>query len=156
MTWRQCTLCRKQIARQLELNRHTVEDHDYKFLCSWHTCKMSITSKSALDKHSITHKPPYFMCSMCNKEFFQKYQMKSHKNVHNLDKEFRCLYPRCNHVYKSQGEYNCHYRSHCRENEEFQCQDCDKPLQKKRTWTSTWNNFKEVCKTCGKKIPLEE
>ena len=70
--------------------------HDYKFLCSQCKCKKSFTSKSALDKHSITHKPPHFMCSMYSKEFFQKYQMESHKNVHDTDKEFRCLYPRCN------------------------------------------------------------
>ena len=58
MTWRWCTLCRKQFVRWLELNRHTVEDHDYKFLCSRRTCKKSFTSKSTLDKHSITHNPP--------------------------------------------------------------------------------------------------
>ena len=39
MTWRQCTLCRKQFAKQIELNHHTEEDHDYKFLCSQQTCK---------------------------------------------------------------------------------------------------------------------
>ena len=27
-TWRQCTLCSKQFARQIESNCHTVEDHD--------------------------------------------------------------------------------------------------------------------------------
>ena len=89
MTWRQCTLCRKEFA-MIELNRHTVEDRDYRFLCGQDTCKKSFSSKSALDKHSITHKPPCFMCSVCSKEFFQKYQLDSHKNVHDPDKEFRC------------------------------------------------------------------
>ena len=157
MTCRQCTLCRKQFARQLELNRHTVEDHDYKFLCSWCTCKKSFTSKSALDKHSITHNPPpHFMCSKCSKEFFWKYQMESNKNVHDLEKEFRCLYPKCNHVYKSHGEYNHHYRSHCRKYEEFQCQDCDKTFTEKKNLDQHMelhtDNFKEVCKTCGKRF----
>ena len=129
-----------------------MEDHDYKFLCSRHTCKKSFTSKSALDKHSVTHKPPCFMCSMCSKEFFQKYQMESHKNVHDLNKEFRCLYSRCNHMYKSQGEYNHYYRSHCREYEEFQARIVTKLLQKKRTWTSTWNSIAIALRRSAKHV----
>ena len=34
MAWRQCTLCGEQFPKQIDLNLHTVEDHDYRFLCS--------------------------------------------------------------------------------------------------------------------------
>ena len=145
-------MCRKQFAKQIELNRHTVEDHDCKFLCSQWTCKKLFTPKAALDKPSITYKPPCSMCSVCGREFYQKYQFDSHKNVHDPDKEFRCAYPRSNHVYKSQGKYNHHYGSHCGEYKEFECPNCDKTLQKRRTWTSTWNSILITSWTSAKPV----
>ena len=154
MTWRRCTLCRKQFARQLELNHHSVDDHNYQFLCSWQTCTKAFTSQSALDKHSITHKPVCFMCAVCSREFYQKYQLESHKNVHDPDKEYRCVYPRCTYVYKRQGEYNHHYKSHCGEYKEYGCTECDKKFTVKKNLDQHMelhsDIFKEVCKRCGK------
>ena len=45
MTWRWCTLCGKQFPKQRDLNCHTVEDHEYRFLCSRRTCKKTIFIK---------------------------------------------------------------------------------------------------------------
>ena len=68
------------------------------------------------------------MCAVCSREFYQKYQLESHKNVHDQDKEYRCAYPRCTHVYKSQGEYS----RHCGEYKEYACTECDKEFTEKK------------------------
>ena len=118
--------------------------------------KKTFSSKSALDKHLITHKPPCFICLMWSHEFFQKYQLENHKNVHDPDKEFRCSYPRCSHTYKSQGEYNHHYRSHCREYADFKCKDCNKTFTEKKSLDQHMvlhtEVLKEVCEKCGKRF----
>ena len=121
--------------------------------------KKSFSSKSALDKHLITHNPappPHFMCLTCSREFFQKYQLENHKNVHDPDKEFRCSYPRCSHTYRSHGEYNHHCRSHCGEYADFKCKDCNKTYTGKKSLDQHMvlhtEVLKEVCKKCGKRF----
>ena len=94
------------------------------------------------------------MCLTCSKEFYHKYQLDSHIYVHDLDKVFPCTYPQCNCVYKSQGEYNQHKKSHCGEYKEFECSECGKKFSEKKSQDQHLelhsDDLKGVCTLCGK------
>ena len=153
-TWRHCSLCRKKFPSQAELNHHTVKDHKYTFLCSRQPYKKAFTSKSALDKHSLHHKNPDLCVQFVQRNFITSIKWTATLMCTILIKFFHVHTHQCNHVYKSQGEYNRHRKSHCGEYVEFECSECGKKFSEKKNRDQHMelhsDDLKEVCTICGK------
>ena len=86
-----------------------MDDHLYRFLCHKRTCGREFSSKAALNKHALTHMPPRYLRTTRGHRFKFQYQLKNHFNTHT-DFQIKCRYPRCGRVYKSESEYNRHYK----------------------------------------------
>ena len=107
---RKCPLCGKKVDSTKLLNRHVMQEHNnYQFLCKFHRCRMSYSSRNSVDRHIRHHLPPRFMCDTCGKQFHEKYVFKAHKNVHSK-KCYTCTCPKCDHVYKSAAECQRHLK----------------------------------------------
>ena len=68
--------------------------------------------------------------------------------------KFSCAHTHDAIVYKSQGEYNEHKKSHCGEYKEFECSEFGKTFSEKKNWNQHLelhsDDLKEVCTLCGK------
>ena len=126
-----CTLCGKKFKCQKDLNDHTMDDHSYRFLCHKRTCGGELSSKAALNKHALTHMPPRYLCTTCGHGFKFQYQLRNHSNTHT-DFQIKCRYPRCWRVYKSESEYNRHYKLHKTAYQESDVPPVVRSLQKKK------------------------
>ena len=129
-------LCGKKFKCQKDLNDHTTDDHSYRFLCHKRTCRREFSSKAALNKHALTHMPPRYSCTTCGHGFKFQYQLRNHPNTHT-DFQIKCRYPRCGRVYKSDSEYNRHYKLHKTAYQEYTCATCVKKFTEKKIWMST-------------------
>ena len=102
---RKCVLCKSKFKSMKELNDHMTEEHKYKFLCKYHHCRKSYSSKLSTDHHIRHHSPGHYQCEKCSKMFHENYTLETHLNMHS-EKGLQCTYPKCDRVYKSQAEYN--------------------------------------------------
>ena len=152
---KQCTLCHKYFESQRELNDHTSDVHSFHFLCHRQSCGKDFISQASLDKHSLTHQSPRFHCTVCGNGFLFKYQLDDHSHTHT-DFEIKCRYPRCYQVYKSQQEYNRHYKVHSMEYKEYTCDTCGKKCTDKKNLDEHMAIHSETlrfeCPVCGKKF----
>ena len=130
-TEKSCTLCGKKFECRKNLNDHTTDDHSYRFLCHKRTCGREFSSKAALNKHALTHMPPRYSCTTCGHGFKFQYQLRNHSNTHT-DFQIKCRYPRCGRVYKSESEYNRHYKLHKTAYQEYTCATCGKKCTEKK------------------------
>ena len=98
------------------------------------------------------HLPFEFKCPTCQKGFHYKYKLDNHKNIHT-DFVIRCKYPHYNKVYKSEGEYWRHYKTHS-DASEYRCKICDKCFVENKNLKEHMNLhsdvFKYECSICRK------
>ena len=110
-TNRKCSLSHETFKSARELSAHVKEKHKYKFLCRFCKCKsVGYASKNSVDRHSQHHSSPCYICATCGKQFHEKYHLEAHINIHDSEKFFDCVYPKCTRRHKSKVEYNQHVK----------------------------------------------
>jgi hypothetical protein len=96
----------------LSANRET-DVQSIMYRCEEIGCKKAYKSKSALQKHSRTHKieKPY-ICDFvgCNSAFFQKCDLVRHKGTHTDAQPYVCVV--CDKKFNQRGNLNVHMKSH--------------------------------------------
>ena len=128
---RKSPLCGKKIDTTKLLNWHVMDDHDnYQFLCKFHKCQRSYSSRNSVDRHIRHHSPHRFMCDACGKQFHEKYVFEAHKNVHS-EKCFSCTYPNVTMCTCQQPKHQRHLKRHCEPQEPRTCSECDKSFEEK-------------------------
>ena len=129
---KKCTLYKQTFTSQKDLNVHTQDFHNYKFICKHRKCGKIFSSESSLKKHELRHSEMKFKCNVCCRSFPFQSELNSHQAVHSEEKNFKCSYPRCQGEYKTKEEYNRHYKTHRPSSEHHQCPVCKKVFTKKK------------------------
>ena len=128
-------------------------DHKYKFIHPKQSCGVEFSSDAALKKHGKVHLPFAFKCPTCQKGFHYKYKWTITKTPHT-DFVIRCKYPRCSKVYKSEDEYQRHYKTHS-DASEYRCKICDKCFVENKNLKEHMSLHSDVlkykCSICGKR-----
>ncbi|XP_050294397.1 uncharacterized protein LOC126734718 [Anthonomus grandis grandis] len=116
-----CTQCSEKFIHMASLTRHIRKAHNATYLpedrnqelnTECPVCK-GVYLKSSLDAHLKTHtsqKP--FHCSICNKNFTTKWNLKLHKWTHSsrTQKPFKC--EQCKGAFIRENDYISHMNSH--------------------------------------------
>ena len=108
---RRCSLCPKKFKSTKKLNDHFSNEHNYKFLCKFCPCHKAYGSELSADHHIHHHSCGRYQCDKCSKMFHEKYVLESHLNTHT-GHGYKCTYPKCDRIYKSQAKYNWHSLTH--------------------------------------------
>ena len=109
---RKCTLCDKKIQSQKELNQHTIDDHNYKSICTKWPCSKQFLSVEARKKHDLIHGTQRFTCASCGKGFIYQSEFSLHSLVHSETKPFTCPYLGCVRKYKMDPVYRRYIKAH--------------------------------------------
>ena len=73
----------KKFKSMKELNDHVMEHQKYRFLCKYHHCRKSYSSKVSADHHVRHHSPGHYQCDKFSKMFHEKYTLEAHLNTHS-------------------------------------------------------------------------
>lgn len=87
-----CPKCNAFSRTPGELSDHMNTHSDFKNLFSCHMCRKLFKSKRSLQAHVIRHKEAKFVCKVCDKKLYSKYELRDHEGVHTNTKAFRCFH----------------------------------------------------------------
>ena len=124
-----CDLCDKGFEQVGQLNRHKkVHGELTSFNCF---CSKIFLSQKALDDHSVSHNTDKaFKCSLCQKKFLRKNELKSHiARAHAEVKVKHVSCSDCDKTFSKQSQANKHKAIHTK-GELVTCQECGKMLSK--------------------------
>ena len=98
-----CIFCHQDFTGVAELRSHISDIHpdtnEMPYNCS--LCGKGYLSSSGMYRHMKIHKGEYIKCSVCDKKFAQKFNLKLHlKRVHDSDICFSCM-----QVYQKNAAY---------------------------------------------------
>ena len=137
--------------REGRLNARTLNEHQYKFLCSLHKCRKEVLSTATLRKHEKRHKDCAFVYEKCTAAFPYASELEQHAYIHGEDQQLKCKYPNCNAKYKTRYKHDHHYRQH-RSSKEFPCELCNKVLDMRKSYLQHTrkhsDELPEKCKMC--------
>jgi hypothetical protein len=160
-----CELCSKTFKKKFNYTRHVIiHKNEFPYRCNHcdkkfkdesnskkhlQHCKMKLLVTNVVelptsDKISSTKtnlKNSKFKCDMCEKEFYKKYNLTRHKNIHKLNdfKNNSCQYDYensenndvryyeckiCNKKFNELKQLNLHHKSYHIECEEIECSIC--------------------------------
>lgn len=111
----ECTMCNQTFERLNGLKKHLLYAHninvaDKPFKCS--ICDKFFSVKENLRIHHRTHRdqPKTYKCSICDKEFTRKYNCKLHQNRHTTIDRFECDF--CGKEFSLKHSLRNHLKSH--------------------------------------------
>ncbi|XP_066156635.1 uncharacterized protein [Euwallacea fornicatus] len=158
-----CTQCSEKFIHMASLTRHMRRAHNAEYLpdnrnpsmsnAECHICK-GIYLKTSLDAHLKTHtnqRP--FSCSICNKEFTTKWNLKLHKWTHasRTQKPFKCEL--CRAAFIRENDYTSHMHSH-KSVRPYTCNYCGAQFIRKSNCQRHVREHENVktynCNVCGK------
>ena len=90
---KKCTLCKQTFTSQKDLNVHTQDFHNYKFMCKHQKCGKIFSSESSLKKHELHHSKMKFKCNVCCRSFPFQSELNSHQAIHSVEKSLSVLTP---------------------------------------------------------------
>jgi KRAB domain-containing zinc finger protein len=103
-----------------------------------------------LSNHKYVHKPPIYICEVCNKKFSSRSYLNQHKKVHSLDTKLICEV--CGKIIYTPFSLKIHMRTHTGE-KPFQCAACGRcfiAAARLRKHRLVHADRKFRCFTCGK------
>lgn len=154
-----CPYCRERFMHKNSLSRHIRLSHTEQFplfktemvdcpICNQKYMKSSL--KTHLAVHSV--ETP-FECTICNKSFTTKWNLKQHKWIHasRSSKPFKCTM--CTKAFIREAEYTSHVNAH-KSIKPYTCDHCGCQFARKYNWLRHTREHevpkKYRCDDCGK------
>ena len=123
-----CDVCQKTFRHLNTLKDHkTWHTGIKKYKCTEQNCSQKFSTNQALTSHVNTnHKDiRLFQCTVCQKAFHTKGNLRNHGVVHTGEKLFKC--PNCQKLYAWQSSLDYHMKTqHSETQETFACDICDR------------------------------
>ncbi|XP_059611673.1 uncharacterized protein LOC132258380 [Phlebotomus argentipes] len=154
-----CPFCRERFIHRNSLSRHIRLAHAEKFIeikketVACHICHKHYL-KTSIKTHLMIHtEQVHFECSICNKSFSTKWNLKMHKWIHasRTAMPFKC--PTCPKAFIRQNDLQDHLNRH-KSIKPFTCDYCGCQFGRKYNWLRhTREHITEkqhVCTICGK------
>lgn len=158
-----CPHCRERFVHRNSLSRHIRISHTDKFVSGSGTEIVECTVcaqkflKTSLKLHLLTHdlhpSELEFGCTICNKSFTTKWNLKQHKWVHasRSTKPFRCAV--CPKAFVRESDYNTHINTH-KSIKPYTCDHCGLQFARKYNWLRHTREHEKPkahkCDDCGK------
>lgn len=132
-------------------NNDSLNTHGKGFKCQ--LCDRDFTQKGNLKTHLMTHsgERPY-ECPTCGKNFTQKGNLDTHVKIHTETKDHKCQY--CDRGFTQRGNLKTHIRSIHTKEKPYACGHCGKSFSQKGNMLTHYRTHdKEArfpCNVCGK------
>lgn len=155
-----CPYCRERFMHRNSLSRHIRLSHAERFNviksdasveCA--ICKKKFL-KSSLKAHMVSHtSKAEFGCTICNKGFTTKWNLKQHKWIHasRSSKPFKCTM--CPKAFIREAEYTAHMNTH-KAIKPYTCDHCGCQFARKYNWLRHTREHERPkgfrCDDCGK------
>ncbi len=82
------------------------------FICPIDKCHLETSNYSNIKTHLKRHLDERkYLCKICNKKFFAKWDLEQHKKLHNLPYQFKCYIKGCKKEFRYKNQYIHHIRS---------------------------------------------
>lgn len=107
-----CSVCQLTVRSGFELKQHlsshedVVEEHH-----RCHICNKDLNSKRALTMHLRRHEPKRFVCEICDKAVFSRYDLRLHRETHSDCKAYTCF--NCDKKFSFKNTLVRHVKEHC-------------------------------------------
>lgn len=154
-----CPYCRERFMHRNSLSRHIRLSHTEKFsiykskTVECPECKKKFM-KSSLNAHIASHtRKAEFSCTICNKQFSTKWNLKQHKWIHasRSSKPFKCNV--CPKAFIREAEYTSHMNTH-KSIKPYTCDYCGCQFARKYNWLRHTREHEKPkgfrCDDCGK------
>lgn len=116
-------------------------------------CNRNFTQKGNLKTHLMTHsgERPY-ECRVCGKNFTQKGNLDTHVKIHTETKDHKCQY--CDRGFTQRGNLKTHIRSIHTKEKPYACTHCGKAFSQKGNMLTHYKTHDKEsrfpCHVCGK------
>lgn len=95
----------------------TINDTEFNNTYTCLKCNRCYLSKTALEKHIVTHEEKKFKCDKCSKQFFQLDKLVKHSKLHKVKEKLKAVLCRiCNKTFKKTDTMVRHLNVHKRAN----------------------------------------
>lgn len=159
-----CTYCSEKFLHMSSLTRHVRRAHNENFMSNDDSSKKNVECpickgvylKTSLEMHIRSHsgEKPY-KCSICNKSFTTKWNLKLHKWTHaaRTMKPFKC--EQCNGAFIRETDYTAHMNSH-KSVKPYTCNYCGAQFIRKYNCQRHVREHEKdktyVCEVCNKEF----
>ncbi|XP_041987662.1 zinc finger protein 37-like isoform X2 [Aricia agestis] len=152
----QCDHCQRKLYSKSSLRRHIYLHLDFKtYTCK--QCKKTFRKQLYLSAHIKRQHPnwaEHYMCTMCDKPFLLRENLKNHLLSHaRLESMFKCIY--CKEQYLDQEDLINHEKGHLVDGK-YQCIICEMSFDCRNRLTLHYKTHLRVkdyiCQHCGKEF----
>ena len=132
--WHECDLCQKSFRSKLSLRIHEQQVHgERKHKCNLCEYKSTTSTNLKLHHDRVHLMTKNFSCEICEKYFYQKYQLQKHMSlIHagNVSKDLECKV--CDFKTTTSRQLKIHHDRVHLETKNFSCEICERPFFSKR------------------------